>query len=382
MDRPSVAYIVMLAATLTLMTSHSSAYAEQAADPFERIEKSEDVAWLERIAGSLDAAANLKPSGRLFRHAQDLRTAAYARLGALGTKHSLAAVKRVEEKAKTRSAMPNVVSLGTSSHPCSHFAPMHLRPMTQAKTDDGITYAIVQSTLLGGEDLFLTTSKTPERQTDWSRPRLIPDISSQNIHKPLLSAKGKGMLVLSYVKEEPQRPGSFSKQELEIALDDVFRDTDEDGWTDFEELRLGLDPKAVDTDQDGLSDGEDTCPNYAPPADQETDRETLILQKAMLAAFGMSDSRHLIVVPAGSRKLQLWGYSGPVIYLEHSRRWWQKKHSHGAVFVSWSVTCKGDEATVKINDYEGPEGAAEQHLVLQRINGTWAVVRRQLWRVS
>jgi hypothetical protein len=48
---------------------------------FQRVAASNNVAWLEQIAGSLETALLLAPrAGRLAGHAKDLRTAAYARL--------------------------------------------------------------------------------------------------------------------------------------------------------------------------------------------------------------------------------------------------------------------------------------------------------------
>ena len=65
------------------------------------ITNSADIAWLESIVTSWDATAGMAKQGSMGRHAKDLRTAAYARLGEIGTSESLAAVRRIEHEAKT-----------------------------------------------------------------------------------------------------------------------------------------------------------------------------------------------------------------------------------------------------------------------------------------
>jgi hypothetical protein len=368
--------------TAILLALSASAIAQDQDDPFQKVASSEDVARLESIAGSLAEAEKLEPPGGLFRHVQDLRTAAYARLGALGTKESLAAVERVERKAKEHRPAPGTVTLDTWHHPCSHFADSALQPFVQTESDNGTTYALVRSTLLGGQDLFLISSNRPEDETGWSRPRLIPGTTYRGIHKPSLSTSGKDVLVLSFTRDTPVSSYSLGRHELEISVPDVLRDRDRDGWTDFEELRLGLNPKNPDSDGDGVVDGEDTCPSFAPPADHDADEEIEILQKAVFATFGVSDSWHLLIVPPQSRKLQVWGYRGPIIYLAGNRQSWQKKHPQGGVFVNWSVSRDGDEARVTIGDYQGPEAAATQHVLLKKLDGRWVVVERRVWKVA
>ena len=88
--------VVIIAAILPALGT--AALAQNRTDAFQKVASSEDLGWLESIAGSLAEAENLAPPGGLFRRAKDLRTAAYARLGALGTKESLAAIERVERQ--------------------------------------------------------------------------------------------------------------------------------------------------------------------------------------------------------------------------------------------------------------------------------------------
>src|SRR5262249_40617196 len=152
------------------------------------------------------------------------------------------------------------------------------------------------------------------------------------------------------------------------------------GWTDIEEIRLGLDPKGADSDGDGRPDGNDVCPDYAPRPEDETDEELTILQRAIFATYGLSGSRDVLLVGKGSRRLQVWGYHGPILYNKDPDEWLD---SHGSgIRVNWAVSRDGDEATVTISDYEGPEAAGSQSVSLRRIGAEWYVIRREMGVVS
>jgi hypothetical protein len=109
---------------------------------------------------------------------------------------------------------------------------------------------------------------------------------------------------------------------------------DGDGWTDIEEERLGLDPRNKDSDGDSIPDGQDICPNFAPKTGEENDEEVQILQKAVLAEYGLSRSRALLLVGPGSRRFQIWGYRGPILFLDDVKKW-STQHPEGGIFVSW-----------------------------------------------
>jgi len=371
------------------------AAAQSRKDLNARIAASQDVAWLEKIAGSLSAAAELKPPGGLAGHAKDLRTAAYARLGELATKESLAAVQRIEKQARTVSLTPERVPLTVWTHPCWHFSDDEVKPIVQARSDDGVTYALVSGWLLGDLDVFLVSSKTPEDLASWSRPKMLPYRVYRSILKPALKSKGGDRLVLSFVQQKPgprsimdgtfdpgPRAPALGKQRWEFSAADVAKDSDRDGWTDVEEKRLGLDPAKQDTDGDGLADGDDPCPDYAPDKKDAGDEDVEILRKAVFATFGLSGSRGLLLVGAKSRKVQLWGYAGPVLY-KPDHITWRKEHQFGAVFVDWSIARKtAAEAVVFIRDWEGPLAASSQEVHLRKTGGKWIVVRRELGPVS
>src|SRR6202044_308182 len=99
----------------------------------------------------------------------------------------------------------------------------------------------------------------------------------------------------------PKKAPVLGKQTWVLSLQQIMRDSDGDGWTDIEEQRLGLNAANRDTDGDGISDGQDACPHYAAIAGEENDEEVQILQKAVLAQYGLSRSRALLLVRPGSK---------------------------------------------------------------------------------
>jgi hypothetical protein len=92
-----------------------------ARERFPKIAASTDVAWLETIASSLEAAAELDPPGGLARNAKDARTEAYARLGELGTPEALAAIHRIEARAKAAERHAEVKPSSVWTHPSWHY---------------------------------------------------------------------------------------------------------------------------------------------------------------------------------------------------------------------------------------------------------------------
>jgi hypothetical protein len=117
------------------------------------------------------------------------------------------------------------------------------------------------------------------------------------------------------------------------------------------------------------------CPNYAQTAEDLGDEQVQMLQRAIFATFGMSGSRHLLLVEPGSRPIQLWGYGGPVIYGQ-TRESWVGRHGYGAFFISWKAGCIWDgKAGVQISDYEGEMASGVQGIVLRKIGSEWFAVK-------
>jgi hypothetical protein len=367
---------------------------EQKKQIFDGIAKLEDVAQLERAASSLSEAQKLIPPPGLYADAKDVRIAAYARLGELHTKESLAAVERIEKKAKECNLVPEAVSLELWTTPTFHFRDNEAKPIATIKAPNGTTYGVIRTVfLMGGDDFFLISTKTPDDKSSWSRPKLISGEAPQNLPEASLAFKSEGVLELTLsprkavptnlppemIKQAPAPPPE--PQKLEILIQEVLRDQDGDGWTDLEERRLGLDPRKKDTDGDGLADGQDPCPNFAPPAGSENDEETQIVQKALFTACGLTQSRFLLLVNPTSAKIPVWGYSGPVIYLDNVDQW-RKEHVRGGIFMNWTVTRSGDEAKVRISDSESSMSGGFQEVFLRKIDGKWYVVKRQTGGVA
>jgi hypothetical protein len=354
---------------------------------FDGIAESSDVPWLERVAGSAAETKKVIPPNTTGVSVKDARIAAYLRLGELHTKDSLAAIERIEMKAQECNLVPEVVSLGIWPNPTSHIADNDIKPITTTKTPEGTTYGVIRTSfIIGGLDFFLTSSKTPDDNSSWSRPKLILGEAPAYLSEASLAVKSDGVLELTVVpkifgRDLPSAGQMQPSRKSEIPIQKVLGDQDGDGWTDIEELRLGLDPRNKDTDGDGLADGQDPCPNFAPPAGHENNEEVQIVQKALFATFGLSDSRLLLLVGPASVKAHVWGYSGPIIYLDDPKQW-LKEHTQGGMFVNWIITRYGDEAKVRISDWEGTSSASDQDVLLRKIGGKWIVVKRILVAVS
>lgn len=382
---------------LLLAATVSVAYAQyNPAAVTAPIDASDDVAWLEKIAGADEATARaegLKPANLLASHVKDLRTAAYARLGALGTKDALAAVDRIEAAAKKRPLNPPTVSLESWPHPCWHFGDATPRTLANVKAADGTTYALLSSTLLGAEDLFLISTQTPGDPKSWSRPLLADLPVFRGISAPSLAVKDAHTLLFRFTQNEPgsrsimegdptppQTAPELGPQERILDLDEIRKDSDKDGLTDIEERRLGLDPHKADTDGDGIRDGDNPCPDFA-PANAAEDEKAQIIQRAVFATFGISGSRLLLIAEPKAPRLQLWGYAGPVLYKPDPAQW-RKDHGYAVISVNWQVKIEGDTATVSLYDYEAPLAASSQDVTLRKLNGQWYVIKRKLGFVS
>ncbi len=324
---------------------------------------------------------------------RDFRTAAYARLGELGTRDSLAAVLRLEAAAKkVKPVPPATLPLDRWINPNWHFADFEPHPAAEVQAEDGTTYSIVPGYLMGTLDAFLVSSRTPENVRSWSRPLLLDISLSPELERDSASLvmKDAHTLVFHYTlrslppssrPRQPEPPPSpTTPQERTFNLDDIRKDTDGDGWTDIEERRLGLGPAKADTDGDGLRDSEDCCPDFAPPAEATHDEKTQIVQRALYAALGISGSHDLLLANSKS-PVQLWGFAGPVLY-KQDREQWIKEHGYGGIFIGWAVKIDGDTAKVDISDWEGSLAAGSQTVTLRKIEGEWYVVGRRTGRVS
>lgn len=207
----------------------------------EQIQNSKDVAMLERIA-SADSSEDTE-SVQMGKSGKEHRTAAYIRLGKIGTKESLDAARRVEGKLKATPLLPATVTLGVWPHPMWHFGDSETKPFVTARTSDGTTSAIIGEDLLGdSNDLFLISSKTPNDRTSWTRPILIPNRIYRGFHDPKLVEGKPGELIFTFVQDKPGprnlmegelappvKAPVMGKQTWNLSLEVLRRDSDGDG---------------------------------------------------------------------------------------------------------------------------------------------------------
>ena len=117
--------------------------------------------------------------------------------------------------------------------------------------------------------------KTTNHGATWVRPAYMgiqmyfPYEITRNAPMPMMS---EGALDLQASIKEldtesitfPQVGLSFKREKnnivIHIAIDDLFKDSDQDGLTDILEAKIGSNPNDPDTDKDGLSDGADALP--------------------------------------------------------------------------------------------------------------------------
>jgi hypothetical protein len=331
------------------------------ASAVSRVEASTDIAWLERIASSAEAARDAQGQSRIGQP-KALRIAAYARLGALGTPDSLAAIERVERTLTAQPLTPPTVTLDHWPAIGLHMGDAPATLVAQISASDGTTYGVVPASLLGGRDFFLVSTRSPDDATTWSRPKLIAPAASFDYRDTMsLAWAGPRRLVFT-----------IAARTLPIALDEVERDSDGDGWTDLEEARLGTNPRDRDSDGDGLPDGRDVCPLFARPAIYRPDEATAILQKAILAVYAVTGSRDLLYVTPGSPRVHVAGYGGPILL---DRPVPKDGNGEGGTWVSWKIARRdATTALVELIDWEGLLAAGGTDVRLTKIGGVWVVV--------
>jgi hypothetical protein len=356
---------------------------------------STDVDWLGEIAKSADTATRLWRSGRPIGQPKDLRIQAYARLGELGTPESIGEQHRVEDALRGRPLIPSGASLnGTWPHPGWHMGDSTPIPVAQARGSDGRRWVLVPGDMLGEHQLFLLLCTTDDACT---RPKPVGPWSMRytQVEATLVeTAPGqmelalipKGMVAPSIMDGTAplERPALPAPEKRSLVLTDIERDSDGDGWTDIEERTIGLNPDERDSDSDGIDDAHDGAPLFAPPrADAQKD-DMDILQRAIFAAFGLSESRWVLFSRDEKvTRVQPWGLSAPVIFKDKPLKVDLTKGGPGGVYVSWKIARKSDgEAVVDISDWEGPLAAGGQNIVLRRKQNQWVVVSRQTTWIS
>jgi hypothetical protein len=363
----------------------------------EQVGASDDIPWLEQIANSAAFARGVwQTQRRPVGQPKDLRIVAYARLGELGTDDSVAAQQRVRAQFAARSVISDTVNLTESwPHPGWHMGDYDPVPLAQTQTSDGKRFVTFLADLLGAPQLFLvrcggdnSRCARPKPFAAWPWQDVKVDASLEAVSAghlrlnlrpvaPLQRSIMDGTGPVESVSRQTPKPES-----RDIDISDVERDSDSDGWTDIEEQTLGLDPARGDSDGDGIDDAHDRAPLYAPPRADAAAEETRILQAAVFAAFGLSESRWALFANGGQvRKLEVPGLAAPVLFNQPLR--FDPTGGPGGVFVRWKIVRQSmTDATVEISDWEGPLAAGGQDIFLRRIKDQWIVIGRQTTWIS
>jgi len=328
--------------------------------PLTDIGKSTDVAWLQRIAVSSEFAAALaaKPPG--WPQPPVLRSAAYVRLGNIGTAASLAALTTIETAMQAIATATETVNVDEWPREENGFG----KGLAETPGPDGRTYRVMFWNLQGQHDLFLTSSRTPADRASWTRP--LPTGSDVDWPPPSVTItwSDQDTLTLRYtMRSQPTRQRSLSLSALRT-------DSDADGWTDEEERRLGLDPRRSDSDADGIPDGADTCPLL--PRSPNSDETSVAIQRVFLAQFGFSRGRQALWVT--SDPVHVFGYGAPVLFGYTPPPIARVFDQRGATYVSWKSSQSGDEMLIEIAGWNNPRAAWGTQWALKRFNDQWFVV--------
>ena len=350
----------------------------RAIDEFrQRLQTSNDLAWLEQIAASEEF---LRAEWRktVARAAWDkrLRTDAYVRLGVIGSADSVSAIQRVETAIRGQRLLSDAIAPGTTwIHPTPGVGDLILQPQTSAIIGTR-SYAVVQLESYGPYATYVMWQDAAEAPR-WSRPRLagVPVPRSWSFD-PALARGSRGLMIAFHARGNVPAITPPPSRQLDIA--EVERDSDGDGWTDIEERQLGMNPKQTDSDRDGLGDDVDVSPLYAAPANEASDEDAAIVRRAVLATHGLTGSRWAIFVRAGTRPVQLHGHLGPVLFgvdlpSRDDRR--SPPEIRGGAQTSWKVSERtATDATVDFTDWAGISFRSDSRVTLRKIAGQWVVV--------
>jgi hypothetical protein len=360
-----------MGARILLALAMISTGALQPRSLFSDVQASTDVPWLERLCNEPAVAdAEYAARGRNTAGVKGVRSAAYVRLGELGTSDSLEAIARVEAAHRGQTVLPRVVVPGGwRHHPAPHMSDSRWQIENRLRLSQGLDATAFILDFYGPPALFIVTG----REGRWGRPHLVLSgipryvtVSLREVGRDRLRAEFSTLRERRRLTEVPVVP-----EAIEFSLSEIEKDADGDGWTDVEEGWLETDMRATDTDRDGLPDGSDSTPAFESPRTQADPVEAAILRRALFALFGLTGAPHALFVRDQSYRLQLDNLPGPVFY----------RDARSGVRVTWKVVKRSDaEATVEIIDYEAPLAASGNEITLRHISGDWYVARiKMLW---
>ena len=305
-----------LLTTLALLAASSC----PAQDPLVRIRQSLDVQSL-----ALTASSGLPAQ----------QTMALARLGALATPDSLAAVRALYDEVRDD---PSDRSWSLDDPP-ERYGPVGGEPVTFEHEGRRYALAIRRPYGLG---FYLSWQEPGADGPRWVRPRLLPRLPEAQWEVVSAAVREPDDLQIqcrATVWQNGARSPVGPPIVIGVSLTEALRDSDEDGWTDHEETWFGIDPQQADTDGDGLTDDVDPCPDYHRPAERPanlpefpndlligvgervlSDRPLIehegadLVRTAVFALCGASRPAVVFWVDEHSPRADLWGESSPVFY--------------------------------------------------------------------
>src|SRR5262249_32655489 len=153
--------ILLILFVLLFTASAEDSDREQKLDKtFRAIDTEKNVLRLESIAQY--EASDSVDGEQLGASAFMFRSAAYIRLGAIGSVDSIAAIQRIRLRAQQ--VVPNtpLLPLTFIENPARHEGAIGLKPLAETTASDGTQYAIVYGPMMGDIDFFLVMKKANE----------------------------------------------------------------------------------------------------------------------------------------------------------------------------------------------------------------------------
>lgn len=337
------------------------------------VQSSTDVVWLERLVSDFEYSDLAYGPYDAYRYRQQ----AYIRLGQLGTAESLAAIDRIEDKARDSSFHKKQIIEYQFGYDYSNW---RYEIELAVTTLDGKLWAVVRPK--HQYDRFYLTSKDLGA-TRWTRSIYLPFLQDVTEMKRL-RAVDNNTLELQYIYRKALKSESEAvkskvtqrEKKVTIKINELFSDSDGDGFPDAEEAYYGMSPNSIDSDGDGLADSVDTCPNYNgfQYAGQDTDEDAQIIQKAIFLFVGLIGWDNISLANNPSRRLQIWGYKGTIIYCNFSKEKFIK-YSLEHASLHWSeISYDGDVAKIEVGTVSGPLSGHGWTFILKKISGKWYII--------
>lgn len=348
--------------------------------PYRKIkaqaEKAIDSLFLNGTDESLDILGNYL----VIRQADGkLKQSILKELGKLGTQKALQQYNDFEEWAKGQTLNDNDFYFGFWDYPAHHFQPQNLTPVATCKKD-GITWAIFIWKRFGSYSLWLTKSVN---EVNWDSPFVVNppqlDSFSEKYFKKCKSrmiASGDASIPF-YLNEKSvfklsQNKDVFylkiNKYKLAFTLDDIKKDSDNDGLTDDAEKMIFTNPYKVDTDEDSIIDGVDSNPLTKK---HSVINDTILIRQAAFNFYQTTlNSCNAIILRGDSSAVaqEYYGYRGFVLK--------GKGENPGFVQITIGhIKINNENAEVGFSDYEGPMAASGCTIYLKKMYGSWYVVK-------